>query len=68
VRTYISLNEDYQVFITNSTTATQRGDNNNEGMEVDWKKKITYQKALKLQRQARESQIPDDIPVLRRLN
>jgi hypothetical protein len=36
VRTYISLNEDYQVFITNSTSR------DNEGMEVDWKKKITY--------------------------
>jgi hypothetical protein len=32
------------------------------------KNKISYQKALKLQKQARESQIPDDIPVLRRLN
>lgn len=30
--------------------------------------KLSYAKALRLQRQARESQIPEDIPVLRRLN
>lgn len=29
---------------------------------------MSYEKALRLQRQARESQIPEDIPVLRRLN
>lgn len=32
------------------------------------KHKISYQKALRLQRQARASHIPDDIPVLKRLN
>ena len=32
------------------------------------REKISYQKAMKLQRQARESQIPEDIPVLKRLN
>jgi len=35
---------------------------------TDVKPKISYQKAMRLQRQARESQIPDDIPVLKRLN
>ena len=42
-------------------------------MEIDTEvpvkpKKISYQKALKLYRQARENQIPDDVPVLKRLN
>lgn len=32
------------------------------------KPKISYQKAMELQRQARDQQIPDDIPVLKRLN
>ena len=66
VRSYVSLNEDYQVFITNQRSF--------EGAEIPSTPenassgKITYQKALKLQSQARESQIPDDIPVLRKLN
>ena len=59
MRTYISLNEDYQVFITSQF----------EGAELPYEShRISYQKALKLQSQARESQIPDDIPVLRKLN
>jgi hypothetical protein len=63
VRSYISLNEDYQTFIQSQSKPI-------ECQEVDAAlfNKLSYAKALRLQRQARESQIPEDIPVLRRLN
>jgi hypothetical protein len=37
-------------------------------MENPESQKISYAKALRLQQQARASQIPEDIPVLKRLN
>ena len=63
VRTYISLNSSYQTFLTGKVQQPE--------IEVDEPMqplKISYCEAIKLQKQAKENQIPEDIPVLKRLN
>ena len=63
VRTYISLNSSYQTFLSGKVEAQEV-----EVDEIMPPMKISYYEAIKLQKQAKENQIPEDIPVLKRLN